>query len=322
MMEAVEQLAASGFRPRSTIYFAFTQDEEIGGAGGAASVVEYFRQENIVIDWSLDEGSFVLRDMITTVEHDIASINVTEKGYMTVEIIARGEGGHSSLPQRDTAVTRLAAAITALHAAPIDGGLSGASADFFDALGPHMKLPERVLFANQWLFGPLIDNVLSDMNTTNAMLRTTAAPTMLRASDTENVLPQKASVFVNFRLHPRDTQATILSHIRKHISGDHIDIEILKANAASPVASHKNDAFESLAMAARSVFTDAIVVPGLTVGGTDSAHYSQYAEDSYRFLPFVFTSEDLALLHGRDERISIDNLERAVAFYMLLLRDL
>ena len=86
--------------------------------------------------------------------------------------------------------------------------------------------------------------------------------------------------------------------------------------------SHENGAFESLGTAARSVFADVIVVPGMTVGGTDSARYSQYAKNSYRFLPFVFTREDLALLHGRDDRVSIDNLEHAVAFYMLLLHRL
>ncbi|MEM1378689.1 MAG: M20/M25/M40 family metallo-hydrolase, partial [Pseudomonadota bacterium] len=155
-MHALDALAASGFQPRNTIYFAITQDEEIGGDGGAASVVSYFEDNDIDIAWSLDEGSFVLRDIISTIDNDIASINVAEKGYLTVEIIARGEGGHSSLPQRDTAVTKLATAITELHAEPVPGGLTGLSADFFDTLGPHMSLPERALFANRWLFGPLI----------------------------------------------------------------------------------------------------------------------------------------------------------------------
>ncbi len=319
LLHAIDQLAATGFQPRSTIYVAITQDEEIGGDGGAASVVDYFQKENIKIDWSLDEGSFVLRDIISTIDKDIASINVAEKGYMTVEIIARGAGGHSSLPHRDTAVTKLATAITELHAAPIPGGLTGLSADFFDTLGPHMTLPERVLFANQWLFRPLIEGVLSGANTTDAMLRTTTAPTMLKGSEAENILPQKASAFVNFRLHPRDDQTTVLQHLKRHITNDHIDIEVVTANPASPVASHSNAAFASLSNAARHVFGDVVIVPGLTVGGTDSSRYSQYADHSYRFLPFVFTSEDIALLHGRDERISIKNLERAVQYYKVLL---
>lgn len=322
LLEAIDQLAATGFQPQRDIYIALTQDEEIGGAGGAASVIAHFAENGIAIDWSLDEGSFVLRDVIGSIEEDIASINVAEKGYMTVQITARGAGGHSSLPQRETAVSKLAEAIVELQADPVPGGLTDVSASFFDSLGPHMGLAERILFANTWLFRPVLEHVLSGTNTTDAMLRTTKAPTMLEGSEAENILPQAASVFVNFRLHPRDDEASVLRHIRHQISQDHIDVDVLSVNAASAVSAHNNDAFAQLSQATRAVFGDIVVVPGLTIAGTDSGRYSTYAQNSYRFLPFVFTSDDIALLHGKDERISIDNLERAVQFYMVLMRGL
>jgi carboxypeptidase PM20D1 len=321
-MQAVDQLAASGFTPQRDIYIAITQDEEIGGAGGAASVVTYFEDNQIEIDWSLDEGSFVLRDIISSIDNDIASINVAEKGYMTVQITATGTGGHSSLPHRDTAVSNLAKAIVQLQDEPVAGGLTDVSKSFFNTLGPHMGLAERVLFANAWLFKPVIENVLSGANTTDAMLRTTKAPTMLEGSKTENVLPQAASVFVNFRLHPRDTEQAILGHIASQIHQDHVDVKVLSVRAASAVSAHNNDAFERLSTAARAVFGDVVVVPGLTIAGTDSARYSTYADNSYRFLPFVFTGQDIALLHGKDERISIENLEQAVQYYMVLMNGL
>jgi carboxypeptidase PM20D1 len=321
-MEAIDQLAASGFQPQRDIYIAITQDEEIGGAGGAASVITYFEENQIDIDWSLDEGSFVLRDIIASIDSDIASINVAEKGYMTVQITATGMGGHSSLPHRDTAVSNLANAIVQLQDAPVPGGLTDVSESFFDTLGPHMGLAERVLFANAWLFRPVLESVLSGTNTTDAMLRTTKAPTMLEGSEAENILPQAASVFVNFRLHPRDNEQTVLGHIANQIHQDHVDVDVLSVRAASAVSAHNNDAFERLSLTARAVFGDVVVVPGLTIAGTDSARYSTYAENSYRFLPFVFTGEDIALLHGKDERISIENLGLAVQYYMVLLRGL
>lgn len=321
-MEAIDQLVASGFQPQRDIYIAITQDEEIGGAGGAAAVISYFEENQIDIDWSLDEGSFVLRDIISSIDNDIASINVAEKGYMTVQITATGMGGHSSLPHRHTAVSNLANAIVQLQDDPVPGGLTNVSESFFDTLGPHMGFAERILFANAWLFKPILENVLSGTNTTDAVLRTTKAPTMLAGSEAENILPQAASVFVNFRLHPRDDQQTVLRHIASQIHQDHIDVEVLNVRAPSAVSAHTNDAFERLAFAARAVFGDVIVVPGLTIGGTDSGRYSTYTENSYRFLPFVFTSEDIALLHGRDERISVENLGLAVQYYMVLLSGL
>lgn len=321
-MEALDQLAGSGFQPKRDIYIAITQDEEIGGAGGAASVVEYLKENQIEIDWSLDEGSFVLRDVISSIDADIASINVAEKGYMTVQITARGKGGHSSLPHRETAVSNLAKAIVQLQGEPVPGGLTDVSKSFFDTLGPHMGLVERVLFANSWLFKPLLENVLSAKNTTDAILRTTKAPTMLQGSETENVLPQAASVFVNFRLHPRDDEKAVLNHIKRQIQQDHIDIEVLRVRDPSAVAAHNNDAFDRLSSAARAVFGDVVVVPGLTIGGTDSARYSTYAKNSYRFMPIIFTADDIALLHGKDERIAVENLGLAVQYYMVLFRGL
>lgn len=219
-------------------------------------------------------------------------------------------------------MSNLANAIVQLQGEPVPGGLTDVSESFFDTLGPHMGFVERVLFANSWLFKPILENVLSGANTTDAMLRTTKAPTMLEGSQAENVLPQAASVFVNFRLHPRDDEQTVLSHIANQIHQDQIDVDVLSLRAASAVSAHNNDAFKSLSLAARAVFGDVVVVPGLTIAGTDSARYSTYAENSYRFLPFVFTGEDIALLHGKDERISVENLELAVQYYMVLLRGL
>ena len=322
LMHAVDRLAATGFAPEHDIYIAITQDEEIGGRGGAAAVAQYMLDQGVEIDWTLDEGSFVLRDMIGSVSEDIAMINLAEKGYMSVRITAQADGGHSSMPQRDNAISRLASAITALQENPVPGGLSGMSEEMFETLAPHMGFVERALFANRWLFDPVIAGVLSGAPTTNAVLRTTTAPTMLAGSDTENVLPQAASVVINFRLHPRDTPDDVLAHIAAHIPDEGFVVEVLSAREASPVADAEGAAFAHLADTARAVFGDVVVVPGLTVGGTDSSHYAVLTENSYRFLPFVATSEDVGLLHAADERISVENLGLAVQYYELLLRGL
>ncbi|MEM9280009.1 MAG: M20/M25/M40 family metallo-hydrolase [Pseudomonadota bacterium] len=322
LLHAVDQLAESGFQPKRDIYIALTQDEEIGGKGGAAAVAQYFQNEGIEIDWTLDEGSFVLRDMISGVENDIAMINLAEKGYMTVRITALADGGHSSMPQNDNAITRLADVISALQANQVPGGLDGLTGNMFDRLAPHMGFVERMLFANRWLFDPVLESVLSGRNTTNAILRTTTAPTMLEGSETENVLPQAASVVVNFRLHPRDTAETVIAHINQHLPDKNFSVDVLTAREASPVAEHQDETFAHLAQIARQVFQNVVIVPGLTVGGTDSSHYAVLTENSYRFLPFVANSEDVGLLHAADERISVENLVQAVQYYNLLIQGL
>jgi len=321
IMEAVEAMSAAGFTPKRTIYLSFGHDEEIGGADGAGGVAAYFKAQNIQMAWSLDEGSMILRDVISGLGQDVASINVAEKGYVTLDITASAEGGHSSLPPRDTAVSKLAKAITKLQAKPVPGGLTGASKDFFDALGPYFSLEKRVLFANQWLYRPVLESVLSGSNATDAMLRSTKAPTMLQGSNKENVLPQTAVATVNFRIHPRDSIQSLIAHTKALIDDPEIKVEIRGGwgNEPSRVSDRNGEGFKMLATTFRQVFGDLIVVPGLTVAGTDSVHYETISDDSYRINPFVFTGEDIKRLHGRNERISVQAMAQAVQFYQVLI---
>jgi len=323
IMEAVEALVEAGFTPKRTIYLSFGHDEEIGGHNGAGKVAAYLKDQGIQMAWSLDEGSMILKDVISGLDQPVASINVAEKGYVSLEITAHAEGGHSSLPPRDTAVSALAQSLVKLQSAPVPGGLTGASKGFFDALGPYFTLEKRVLFANQWLYRPLLNMVLSSSPATDAMLRSSKAPTMLRGSAKDNILPQTAVATVNFRIHPRDSVESIIAHTHEMIDSPDIDVTILGGAGMEPsgVSSSDNQAFDTLAMTFRQVFGDLIVVPGLTVAATDSRHYSLVSDDSYRINPFIFTGDDIKRLHGRNERITIKGMAQAVQFYSTLIRN-
>ncbi|MGB0928263.1 MAG: M20 family peptidase [Pikeienuella sp.] len=322
MMEAVERLAAAGLRPTRDIYFSFGHDEEVGGTG-AAAVVKHLKAKGVQLAWTLDEGSMVLDGVVPGLEPLLASINVAEKGYVTLDLTARAPGGHSSLPPRDTAVGRLAKAISKLQDNPVPGGLTGISADFFDQIGRSFPLVRRAVFANQWLMRPIVEAQLAKSPATDAMLRTTQAPTMLIGSPQENVLPQMAIAAINYRLHPRDTIDGLIAHVRKVI--DDPDIEITTRGGfrreASDVSDHKAPGFNALALTFRDVFGELVVVPGLTIAGTDTHHYAKIADNSYRINPFVFRSEDIPRLHGVDERISVDAMGKAVQFYIQLIKN-
>ena len=80
-------------------------------------------------------------------------------------------------------------------------------------------------------------------------------------------------------------------------------------------------AFTTLARTFREVFGELVVVPGLTIAGTDTKHYATVADNSYRINPFVFSATDIPRLHGVDERISVEAMGKAVQFYMQLLKN-
>ncbi len=321
MLEAADLLIASGYKPKRSIYFAFGHDEELGGQKGANAIVSHFKGKNIQFAWSLDEGSAVLDNIIEGLPYPLASINVAEKGYMTLNLMAKGTPGHSSMPPSETAIGRLSRAIVQLEKNQVAGGLTGVSEDFFDAMGRHFSFEKRLIFANRWLFGPFLENLLSQTNTTNAMLRTTTAPTVINGGIKDNVLPGEAVAKINFRIHPRDTSDSVIEHVKTIIDDDMVQVSPQgKPNNASPVSSHDSEGYKVLEQTFSAVFGKIITVPGLTIAATDSVHYSKISDDSYRILPIKLTSDSLKGIHGPNESISLGNFENSIVFYHELMK--
>lgn len=320
LMESVDWMLAHGERPRRTVYFSFGHDEEVGGEHGAAAVVDHLRDAGVRLAWSLDEGSFVYRNMFPGVDASIATINTAEKGSVSMRIIASAAGGHSSMPPRHTATGRLARALVKLEDNPLPGGLEGLAGESFDAIAPHMPWLPRALFANRWLFGAVVESQLEDLPFAAAMMRTTTAPTMLSASPKINVLPIEAVATVNFRVHPRDTVAQVVRYVEDLVADEHVRVEAWPGNEASPVADPRSEGFSLLAEAVRSEFPGVVVAPGLLVAATDSRHYAQVADNALRFNPMVVTSEELDGFHGTNERISAAGMVTGVRTYIRLLR--
>jgi carboxypeptidase PM20D1 len=321
-LEAASELIERGFQPQRDIYFSFGHDEEVGGFRGAASVVEHLQDRGVQLAWSLDEGSFVFDGLLPGVEPYFAAINVAEKGSLTLQIVATAAGGHSSMPPRQTAVGLLAEAIVRLESNPVPGGLTGLSGTMFDTASRYMPFTYRMLFANRWLFDALIEDQLSGVTFSNAMLRTTTAPTMLSGSVKTNVLPIEAVATVNFRLHPRDTVESVIEHVRRVVETDSVSVRVREGagTPASEVSDWHSSGFRAIDQALRQTFGEVVVTPGLMIAGSDSKHYAKVADNAFRFNPMVVTQEDLTGFHGTNEKISVENLVRGVRAYMQIIR--
>ncbi len=324
IMEAVENLVASGWQPARSVYLAFGHDEEVGGTG-AAAIADYFRQAGITPALLLDEGGFVMQDIIPGIQHPIGLIGIAEKGYLSVELSATGEVGHSSRPPRQTAAAIIASAVAKLDTAPPEARLDGATVQLFEVLAPHMGFAQRLAFANQWLTEPLLLNQLTKKPATNATVRTTQAITMLNAGHKDNALPASASAVINYRLLPNDSVDELLTHITSTIDDDRVTVNAYPfASEATKVSATDTLLFRKLAGTAQTLFQNqqAIIAPYLTIGATDARHFTKVARNTYRFLPILLHGDDLARLHGPNERIKIDDFLRMIQFYGRLIQEL
>ena len=322
-LEAATALLQSGFSPTRTIYFSFGHDEELGGPNGAGAVVEYLSARGVQLAWSLDEGSFLLDGMLPGVDQLMAAINVAEKGSVTMNIVAKSAGGHSSMPPQQTAVGYLAEAITRLESNPVPGGLTGLSGQMFDTASRYMPFGYRILFANRWLFDSLIDKQLSAVTFGNAMLRTTTAPTMLSASVKVNVLPIEAIATVNFRVHPRDSVEDVINYVKGVVETEHVEVRVPPdaGRGASEVSDWNSDGFKAVERSIREIYGDVVVTPGLMIAGSDSRHYSKVADNAFRFNPMTVSQADLTGFHGTNENIGSHNLAQGVRTYMQIIRN-
>ena len=319
ILEAVTYLIEQGHQPQRTVYLSFGHDEEIGGPEGAAAVAAYLQEQQVQLAWSLDEGSFVFDGLLPGVEGLVAVINVAEKGSITLDIVATAQGGHSSMPTQQNAVNDLARAITKLEKQPIPGGLEGLGAELFNKVSRHMPFLTRALFANQWLFGAVIEKQLSNSPTTNAMLRTTTAPTMLSGSVKTNVLPIEAVATVNFRIHPRDSMDSIEAYVSDIVASDTVTVRRRGGSNASAVSDWSASGYGAIAQSMREVYGNLIVAPGLMIAASDSRHYGKVADDAYRFNPIRLTPELLTGFHGTNERISIADYAQGVRGYIRII---
>ncbi|MEP0707732.1 MAG: M20 family peptidase [Parvibaculum sp.] len=325
MVEAAERLAAQGFQPTRTILFAFGHDEEIGGGEGNKALAGMLQERGVNLAWVKDEGGVIGHGLLPGVNAPVAMIGVAEKGSISLGVVAYSKGGHSSMPSpaAQTAIGRLARALERIGGDPFESKVDGATRGMIESLAPAVPFTQRMVYANLWLFEPLVRGVMEESPTSAAQLHTTIAPTIVEGGVKENVLPPEARAVVNFRIHPRDTADGIIEHVRAAVDDPDVEIEPLPGiREASKVSNIEGDGYQLITQVIGESFPGVIAAPYLVVGGTDSRHYLPITDNVFRFIPIRMAPEDMARFHGTNERVSVENMGEAVAFYVRLFETL
>ncbi|MBX3660648.1 MAG: M20 family peptidase [Ramlibacter sp.] len=321
-LEALEMLVASGFKPRQTIYLASGADEEVGGLRGAAQIVKLLQSRNVKLDFVIDEGLLITDGIMPGLSKPAALIGIAEKGYLSVVMKVPATPGHSSMPppHGSSAIAMMSAALRRLDDEQLPATIRGVAREMFETVAPEMSGFGRVALSNLWLFGPLVQSQLEKGASTNAMIRTTTALTIVNAGNKDNVIPGMAEATVNFRLLPGDTRDSVMQHVKDKAGNDKFELSALPGSAdPSPISPTASSSYQLINRTVRSLFPDVVVAPGLMIAATDSRHFSAISDHIYRFSPVRAKAEDLSRFHGTNERIATTNLAELVRFYHQLL---
>ncbi len=322
LMESVELLLKTDFKPARTIYLSFGHDEEIGGVNGAKAIAQYLKNEKVEAEFVLDEGGSIVQHMIPDIEKDVALIGVAEKGFISLELSVKMEGGHSSMPEKETAIDVLSNAIVKLKQNPFPAIISPPIDGFIENLGPEMPFVNKLVFANKSLFESVITGIYEKSGSGNALVRTTTAPTIFNSGVKDNVIPQFASTTINFRIIPGETIASVTQRVKDLIHDDRIMIKKGDfISEPSNVSSTSSFGYKTLQRTISEIYPDVLVAPYLVVGGTDSRHLNEISDNIYRFSAIKLNKGNIKSFHGLNEKLPVSDFENSIRFYYQIIKN-
>lgn len=319
---AVEELLEEGFIPEEDIWLFSSVNEENSG-GGAIDAAKWFKEQGIRLNAVLDEGGAVIGNVFPGLSRPCAAIGIVEKGFCNLKFIARGKGGHSSTPPKNTPLARLGMFMAEVEKTePFKKELVSPIPEMFTSIAGHLIFPLRLVMSNLWLFKGLLAKVLPMFSPmAGAFVRTTCAFTMAGGSEAPNVIPDEAYVICNIRpsVHQKAEESIeVLKNIAKKYD---IETEILLSRDPSNVSSPTGKEFEYLKKCIEEAIPDVVPIPYLMTGGTDCRQFEIVSDNCLRFTPTRLTPEQLAAMHAANESIGVSALAEGVKFYKYYIQN-
>ncbi|PIF44481.1 carboxypeptidase PM20D1 [Chryseobacterium sp. 52] len=323
LMESMNQMIKNKQAPKRDIYLAFGFDEEVGGQKGAMQIAEHFKKKGLSFDAVYDEGGLIMqKGNVAGIDSDVAVVGCAEKGFLSAKIKVKGLGGHSSMPPMESAIGKAAIIMQRLEDHQMKPTITPLIKNFFDNIGGAMPFSSRLAISNQWLLKPLLLSKLTKSNTTNALVRTTTALTMMKGSDGTNVLSPEVEFVVNFRLLPGDSVKDVEKHIAKATEGFEVEVEeIDNTREASAVSPTNTKAYQLIEAGVKEIHPGAIVTPYLTMAGTDAAKYQIVSKNIYRFMPIKINSSEQQSIHSTNEYVSIENYLKMIHYFEYMMKN-
>ncbi len=305
---------------RRTIRYISVADEEMGGEKGAKFVVE---NENI-------EGFGVINEGGTGAILNGKKIYLPcfgEKGPLWLKIVAKGKSGHASMPHKENPNLILLSALSKISETNFGREFTKNFIKAIDVhvvrnskmgtiLSPLLSIAEKSKAVRK-ILGEILYLLLQSKPKLQAMVSNTLSITMIKSGYKENVIPEEAEAVIDIRLLPGYSYFDVIEKMKAIVNDPRISFEILTMHQFSE-SSPEEEFFLNIRYAVQSVYNYPFF-PILATGFTDSRFFRSRNIPSYGLLPFFLTEEEVATMHGIDERISIENLIEGVKLMLSII---
>jgi len=282
---------------RDIVYMALA-DEEAGGTWGI-DWMEAHHPELLDAEYVLNEGGWGSAEVFG-VRRPAFNCSVSEKGPLWLRLVAEGRPGHGSVPHPDNALDRLVRAMAKVQewSRPVE--VVPELRHYFDRLYRGRVLDTEPTQASlEQLAGR---NLLA-----RAILTNTVSATTARAGMKHNVIPAIAEATLDCRLLPGQDPEAFTQQLRDVIGDPKVRVETVFASntPASPI---ETELFGIIEQTVHDHVEDALVLPSVSAGFTDSRVFRKHGITSYGFIPYLLEQDEAMTVHGHNERITIENL--------------
>ncbi len=306
--------------PRRDLVLMLTADEEGGPENGVAWLLETHPE-------LLAGGGLVLNEggggALRSGRRLFNGVQASEKVYANYWLEVRDPGGHSSVPRRDNAIYRLAAALGKLEAKPFPVELNEVTKRYL-ARAAELESGELAAALAAIARDPrdaAAEAVVASHPRYNALVRTTCIPTRLDAGHADNALPQTARAHINCRILPWHTPAETERALAALLDDERVAITSGMLDDVAPASPLDPEVMRAIEEITEAIWPGVPVVPMMSTGATDSHFFRMRGVPAYG-VSGLFGDIDDVRAHGRDERMLVSSFYEGLEFLDRLVRKL
>ncbi len=278
-------------------------DEEEGGLRG----MHYLRDnhpELMEADYVFNEGAYGFSEFMGQ-KAKIFGLGPSEKSPCWIKLSTEGQPGHGSVPHGNNALARLVKAVAKVESQERRAVLTPA------VLGMVRTLKQKGFVPSD--LDPNDEETIQAIGSLDAHLHAithdTVSLTGLHSGHKHNVIPARAEATLDCRLLPTTGADDFVREMAELIDDPKVKISRVYEHESGQSSMDTPVASIAAQVVREKMGEDAFVMPILSPGFTDSHAYRHAGAQAYGFTPCLLTREDLAGIHGHNEKISVDNLK-------------
>lgn len=288
-----------------TLLMAATADGEAHGELGISRLVAE-RPELLAAEIALTPGGFAVRDLLD--DRALFGIAVAEKGYADIELVATGERGAGAIAPLDRAADKLSRALLRIDERRDPPRLTRPMSAFLSSVGSQLGFADRWTWSASPLTRLVTFDYLLERPLTRAMVTNTVAVTRLAGGGAGDVVPDRARASLRCHLLPGTTPGEMKVRLEDAIADPTVFLTIRSGDLAttSTVSEEHLAAFRAV------IGSDAVVAPALSPDATDARVLRRQKIAAYGFTPLLVSLAEFSTIHGRNERVPVEALDRGV----------